>query len=148
MSEDIFIEGFPRNATEMVVGEVNEWNGKRLAHVRILRPSVNDGGWIRGSGVAIEASRIHELLEGVRALQEVAALNKTVARIGLPDGEEIHIGVQPFSGNQYAYVRRFYRDRNGDWLPTRRGVNVRTELVDDLVELVERVAEACEADET
>ena len=140
MSDDTIIEGFPKNATELVVGEVNEWNGKRLAHLRTMRPALDEGGWIRGPGIAIEASRIGEILNGVRKLRDVAALDRVVAEIPLGK-DAIRIGVQPFHGNQYAYVRRFYKSQSG-WMATTKGVNVRTEFIDDLIELVEKIAEA------
>lgn len=141
MSDDsIIIEGFPKNATELVIGELNEWNGKRLAHIRTVRPALDEGGWVRGPGVAIEADRIGEILEGVRKLRDVASLDKVVAEIPLGK-DAILIGVQPFGGNQYAYVRRFYRSQSG-LMATTKGVNVRTEHIDELIELVERLAEA------
>ena len=139
MTDGQIIEGFPKNATEIVVGELNEWNGKRLAHIRTMRPALDEGGWVRGPGVAIEARRIGEILIGVRKLRDVAALDKVVAEIPL-GRDAIFIGIQPFQGNQYAYVRRFYKSKHAGWLPTRKGVNVRTEFIDDLIELVEKLA--------
>jgi hypothetical protein len=132
------IQGFPKNATEIVMGELNEWNGKKWAHIRTMRAALEEGGWVRGPGVAIEAHRIGEILEGVRKLRDVAALDKVVAEIPL-EKDAILVGVQPFQGNQYAYVRRFYKSKHAGWLPTRRGVNVRTEFIDDLIELVEQI---------
>jgi hypothetical protein len=142
------IEGFPKNPTEVVVGEINEWKGRRLAHIRTMRAAVEEGGWVRGPGVAIDADRVGEILDGVRKLRDVVALDKVVAEIPL-EKEAILIGVQPFKGNQYAYIRRFYRSKEGEWAPTKRGVNVRTEFIDELIELVERVAvEAAEGRST
>jgi hypothetical protein len=139
--EGQIIEGFPKNATEIVVGEINEWNGRRLAHIRTMRAALDQGGWVRGPGVAIEASRIGEILDGVRRLRDVAALDKVVAEIPL-ERDTIRIGVQPFSGNQYAYVRRFYKGKYGDWQATKKGVNIRTEFIDDLIRLVEEISAA------
>jgi hypothetical protein len=133
--------GFQKNATEVVVGELNEWNGRRLAHIRTMRAALEEGGWVRGPGVAIDADRIGEILDAVRKLRDVVALDKVVAEIPL-EKDAILVGVQPFQGNQYAYVRRFYPSAYAGWLPTRKGVNIRTEFIDDLIDLVERIAEA------
>jgi hypothetical protein len=75
----------------------------------------------------------------------VAALDQVVG--ALPVGtDQIRVGVNPFKGNQYAFVRRFYPDGDGGWLPSPRGVNIKTELIDDLIALVEELAQAAVAE--
>jgi hypothetical protein len=140
------IDGFLKNAREMVVGEISEYKGKQYSHIRIMVPSAaEEGEWIRtGKGVAIEVTRFSELRHAILQLQEVAALKRTVARI--PVGrEEIRVGVESFRGNQYVYVRRFY-NIDGDWKPTPKGINIRTDALPDLLHLISRMAAALELD--
>jgi hypothetical protein len=139
--DEIVVEGFPKNATTLVAGFINEHNGHELVHVREMKAALNEGGWIHGKGVALDVGRVWELLDGVRRLRDVGALDQVVARLPV-NKDEIRIGVNPFKGNQYAYVRRFYPDGDGGWLPSPKGVSIRTELIDDLIELVEGLAAA------
>jgi hypothetical protein len=142
---DIMVEGFLKNRTTAVVGEINEYKGRVLAHLREVKASVEDGGWVRGPGVALDVGRLWELADAVRRLQDVAGLDRVVAE--LPVGKDrIRVGIQPFQGNQYAYVRRFFLDGDGEWRATRKGINLRTELIDDLIALVDRMIETAIAE--
>lgn len=134
------VPGFPKNPTTRVVGLVNTYNGRRLAHIREMIAAVNETGWIHGPGVAVPVERASELADAVAKLQDVAALEATVAKITLGK-DEIRIGTQTYQGHNLVYVRKFFQQ--GDkWLPTKQGVSVRVTLVDELVELARRLAEA------
>ncbi len=136
------IDGFLKSDREMVVGEISDFRGKVYAHLRIMVPSAaEEGEWRRTTkGVAIEASRVRELLEGIRRLPGIASAGRVVASI--PVGrDEILVGVDSFRGDAYAYVRRFYKAGN-EWKPTPKGVSVRTEFIDELIDLAERLATA------
>ena len=143
--DDGVVASFLKNDRELVVGELNTYNGKRYAHVRILVPSAVEDDWIRTeNGVAIEADRVGELRSAVDKLAEVASRDIVVGRV--PIGrEEIRVGVNPFRGEAYAYVRRFYQ-RQGEWAPTRRGISIRVNLVPELVKLVDALASAAGAE--
>jgi hypothetical protein len=134
------VASFLKNDRELVAGELNSFNGKRYAHVRILVPSAVDDDWIHTEkGVAIEANRAGELRAAVEKLADVASRDVTVARI--PVGkDEIHVGINPFKGDAYAFVRRFYL-KDGEWAPSPKGVSIRVEQVSDLIELVRTLAQ-------
>lgn len=139
--EDGVIGSFLKNDRELVVGELNTYKGKRYAHIRVLVPSAVDDEWIHtDQGVAVEVGRVGELKTAVDRLTEIASRDVVVARISV-GREEIRVGVNTFKSNAYVYVRRFYQKDN-EWFPTRKGVSIRVERVDDLVELVEQLAEA------
>ena len=143
--DDAFVGGFLKNDRELVGAELGEHDGRVYGHLRIMVPPADpEGEWIRTrKGVALPADQIEDLREAVSKLRNVAASEKVVAR--LPAGrEEVWVGVQPFQGNAYAYVRRFFK-KGDDWRPTARGVSVRTEMLDDLYELVVKLAQACAA---
>jgi hypothetical protein len=142
--DDGIVASFLKNDHELVAAELNSFNGKRYAHVRILIPSAIDDEWIHtDKGVAIEVDRVQELKGAVDKLTDVAALEVVLARI--PAGrEEIWVGVNRFRGNQYAYIRRFY-EKDGEWVPSKRGLSVGVHMVDQLVDLVFRLAEAAAA---
>jgi len=135
------IDGFLRNAREMVVGEVSDYKGKTYGFLRILVPSAHgDGEWAPAGGMGIEAARVGELRDAVALLLDSASTDKVVARI--PVGrEEIHVGLQTFRGEPYAFVRRFYK-KGDEWKPGRSGVNVHVDRLEDLMDLLNRLAAA------
>lgn len=138
------IPGFPKNPTTRVVGLINTYNGRRLAHIREMIAAVNETGWIHGPGVAVPVERASELAEAIARLQDVASLNAAVAKIALGK-DQIQVGTQSYQGHNLVYVRKFFQQ--GDkWLPTKQGVSVRVTLVNELVELAQRVAEAARGD--
>jgi hypothetical protein len=78
-------------------------------------------------------------LDAVRKLEDAVA-PRTLAE--LPYGKDrICVGLQSWQGDLYAFVRRFYPD-GGQFKPTQQGVNVKTHLIEDLIDLVERTGEA------
>ena len=52
--------------------------------------------------------------------------------------EKIVFGVSEFRGKNYANIRIFYEDDEGEWKPTKKGISVNLE---DFVEFKQRVAE-------
>lgn len=143
--ENVVVGGFEKSATESVVGELREWNGRTFAYLGVLRVTADGDGWVPGVGVAIEATRIMALIQGVRRLRDVASIRKVVARIPV-NTHALEIGVQPIRSNQHAYVRRVHRSLHGGWLATNMSVDLRTEYIEDLIALAEELAWAAGVD--
>jgi hypothetical protein len=145
--EDGVVASFLKNDRELVAAELNTFKGRRFAHVRILVPSAVQDEWIHTeSGIAIDADRVGELKSAVDRLAEVASRDVVVGRVPV-DRDEIRVGVNPFRGEVYAYVRRFYQ-KKGEWAPTRKGISIRVDLVPELVKLIDALASAVGADST
>jgi hypothetical protein len=52
--------------------------------------------------------------------------------------EKIVFGVSEFRGKNYANIRIFYEDDEGEWKPTKKGISVNLE---DFVEFKQRLEE-------
>jgi hypothetical protein len=52
--------------------------------------------------------------------------------------EKIVFGVSEFRGKNYANIRIFYEDDEGEWKPTKKGISVNLE---DFIEFKRRVEE-------
>ena len=52
--------------------------------------------------------------------------------------EKIVFGVSEFRGKNYANIRIYYEDDEGEWKPTKKGISVNLE---DFVEFKQRVEE-------
>lgn len=145
MEERVF-EGFEKNATEQVVGLIQPFKGRWLAHIRIAVPS-RDGDELvpTRKGVAIEVSRFKELRDAVNELGKVASRDKVVARIEQTKRTEIRVGVNEFKGDVLCYVRTFYRDGGEDeWKPG-KGLSLRVDQIEDLEGLVDEIAAALDS---
>lgn len=139
--DEVLIEGFLKNSTTMIGGLINEYQGRRLIHLREMTPAASGSGeWVHGRGIALPADRAGELAGAVRKLTQVAASEAVVERLAL-DGDEVWVGVQLFKNLQYAYVRRYFAPRKGstEWLPSKKGISARVTLIDDLVVLTDQI---------
>ncbi|MDA2937165.1 transcriptional coactivator p15/PC4 family protein [Acidobacteria bacterium AH-259-A15] len=56
--------------------------------------------------------------------------------------EIVRCSLTQFKGHQLLDVRVFYQDDEGEWRPTRKGIALSTDLVDQLVEGVKQLQEA------
>ena len=139
------VGGFLKSATEMVAAYFQPYGKKVYAHLRIMVPSAEEEGeWVHTvKGVGVQLDQLPRVRDAVRRLLGVAASNKVVGTI--PAGKDrIYVGTNTFRGEQYVFVRRYYKGDDGEWHPSPKGVNVHAERVTDLVDLVEQLAKAAE----
>ena len=91
--------------------------------------------------VPVRIELLPKLQRAVHGLEEVAAREKVVGRIAV-GRDEIWVGTHEFRDELYAYLRRYYKDKkNGEWKPTKKGVNVPIALLPELVKLTDQLAE-------
>ena len=70
---------------------------------------------------------------------------ETIGTVEKKDDERIVIGFREFKGHQYVDIRTEFRDKEGKWLPTKKGVTVGFETFEDLATLIQKaVAKAKE----
>ncbi len=145
VKEQIF-EGFEKNSREQVVGLIQQFKGKWLAHIRIaVLARESDEVIPTRKGVAIDVSRFKELRDGVHELGKVASRDCVVAQIEQSKRTEIRVGVNEYKGEVLCYVRTFYRDLEKDeWQPG-KGLSVRVEQLKDLEDLVDEIATALDS---
>jgi len=53
--------------------------------------------------------------------------------------EKIVFGVSEFKGKNYANIRIFYEDDEGEWKPTKKGINLSMDNWQEFKELVEKI---------
>ena len=137
---EIVLDGFLKNATQRVVGLIQEYKGQCRAHIRIFVPDEEGKYLPTPKGVSIPLDQLGALRDGLEKLTDVAATNRVVGAISVGK-DQIRIGTHTYKGNQYVYVRQHYQ-KDGEWHPTQKGVDVRTELLDSLVDLAKSLQEA------
>jgi hypothetical protein len=55
--------------------------------------------------------------------------------------ERVRISTESYKGRDYLDVRIYYQDNNGEWKPTKKGVTISPEKIDELSELVKKASE-------
>lgn len=140
--EPILVEGFPKNRDTLVAGQIAEYEGRLLAHIREASLGIDGQPVWKSKGVSMPLDAVPAVQEAIHRLKTVAAPNRLVARI--PVGrQEIRVGTRLFNDVFLLDVRRFYQ-QDGEWLPG-KGVSVRGDLIDALIDLVDRLADAAES---
>lgn len=141
--QSIVVDAFQRSRTELIVGSVEPYEGKMLAHLRTAVPDAGqEGEWVRTrKGVAVDIDDFHRVLEALRKLDSVAASKAIGGRVQKNKNMEIRVYLEPFRGDVYCHVRTIYLkdDKPG------KGVSVKAELLPSLIDLAEKIQKAIEA---
>ena len=56
--------------------------------------------------------------------------------------ERICIGIREYAGNRFIDIRTYFINKNGEWIPTRKGVTLPMEAYPELAESVAGIGEA------
>ena len=59
-----------------------------------------------------------------------------VVKIPRNQTEQVRVGVKEFKGKSYIDIRIYYMDDQGDWKPTKKGVSLSTEYIEELKDAV------------
>lgn len=136
----VIVDAFPKSRTEMIVGSVEPYEGRVLAHLRVAIPdATQEGEWVRTrKGVAVDIAEFPKVLGALRKLDGVAASRAIGGRISKGKRAEIRIYLDEFRGDVYCHVRTFYSsdDKPG------KGIAVKAELLPTLIDLAERMQKA------
>lgn len=64
--------------------------------------------------------------------------NKVIHEFDRNSAEKIRFSLNSYQGSDYADVRIYYQT-DGEWRPTKRGVNVHIELIEDLYQGISKL---------
>jgi len=53
------------------------------------------------------------------------------------DNEIIRISIKEYKGYEYVDIRQHYKNDDGEFLPTKKGVTFNPELIDEVIEALE-----------
>ena len=70
-----------------------------------------------------------------------AVLERELMAWDLANGESLRLRLLAHRGREYLDLRRFYRDGQGAWQPTPRGIRFDSELCGPIGELLTKVSE-------
>lgn len=56
--------------------------------------------------------------------------------------EKIKVSTESYKGHDFIDVRVYYEDDTGEWRPTKKGIAIASEKVDDLIGLIRKAKEA------
>ena len=59
-----------------------------------------------------------------------------LATIDRRDGEQIRIAWAEYNGTPFLDLRVYFRDTSGEWRPTRKGITLRPDQLDELASAI------------
>lgn len=65
-----------------------------------------------------------------------------IGEIERNETEVVRIGVEEYKGRKYVDIRTYFENDAGEWKPTKKGVTVAPEKMDEFMELVRKAKEA------
>lgn len=75
------------------------------------------------------------------------AEDKVVAKFQRNPTEEVRAGIKEFKGRRYLDLRIYYMDDKGEWKPTKKGISLNTDYMNDLKQAVEALEKELKASE-
>ena len=63
---------------------------------------------------------------------------QTIGRIKRTESEQLTVSVQTFAGSEGIDARIFFRDIDGKWKPTKRGIRIRFDEAEALMRLIQK----------
>lgn len=143
IDESGIVYSFRKNASELVCAGLTEYKGKPYFFLRIFTAVLGDGDAVMPTpkGMNLPLNFLPEIIAGVDELKNVMATEKLVKTIRKASDKEIRIGVSPFKGNVYIYVR-IYKRIDDEFRPTKKGISIAVNKYDELVQALETLHEA------
>jgi len=56
-------------------------------------------------------------------------------------GKDIRVQAEEFKGRWYVSIRRWYQDNEGEWRPTRKGINMKLDEWDEFLGQLHKIRE-------
>jgi hypothetical protein len=56
--------------------------------------------------------------------------------------DKIIVTVKEFKGKQYIDLRTYFENDQGEWLPTKKGISLTPDNVDDMIEFLQKAKKA------
>ena len=70
-------------------------------------------------------------------------MSKVIHEFNRNSTEKVRFSLNSFKGHEYADLRIFYETDEGEWRPTKKGLTVSIELVEELYEGIRKLRMTC-----
>ena len=115
---------FKKKAQEAICVGTNEWKGETRIFIRTFVSSLEGDDLVpTRKGISLPKDKYLELLEGLRAVGDVAG-ERDVARIAKSERYEVRVGFRVFKGIPLVSVRTYVRAGSGTSGAPRRRVSL------------------------
>lgn len=143
-----YVASFRKSAGEVVVGSLCEYREEKWFDIRVCVASgeAEDEVVRTKKGVFLRIEELPKLGALLEVLSDSFSRDKLAGAITRNSREEVRVGLQEFKGTATVYVRTYARKRDGEWIPTQKGVTLAVNRLPSLREMVDRlIEEAVEA---
>jgi hypothetical protein len=134
---------FQKSDTELIGAGFSTYRGNEYFYIRVFQQVLFELDNIipTQKGITIKVDKFDAVYEAVQNITEVMTNDKVVKTIQKNNNEQIKIGVSEFRGNVYIYIRIYFKNKDGEYLPTKKGVNIPLAKYDELVEMMNKLSE-------
>lgn len=110
--------------------------GETVLYVGICELRNSAGSFIPKCAVTFEASHIKELKSMVEKAMEIDNYGE-VTELGTFEKnsrEQIQVSGRTYRGTEYLDIRTYYKDAEGSYKPSKKGVTIPPDILEDLLE--------------
>jgi hypothetical protein len=141
--DSVIVASFPKNTREAICVGINEYKGKTYIFIRAYVPSLNGELIPTRDGISLSIDKCDELVDGIKALEDVMSSEKLVARIKKNSREEIRIAVNIYKDNPLIQIRTYGAfGEDDEFVATKKGVAINVNLLPQLLESIDKLAKA------
>ena len=65
-----------------------------------------------------------------------------IGEIERGETEVLRVSMEEYKGRKYLDIRIYFENDAGEWKPTKKGVTVQTDRIDDFIELITKASKA------
>lgn len=59
--------------------------------------------------------------------------------------EKIRVSIEEYRGTRFIDCRVYFEDDNGEWRPTKKGIALNSETINEVIEALQKASKALEA---
>jgi hypothetical protein len=133
---------FQKSETELIGAGFSIYKGNEYFYIRIFQQALFDQDNIipTQKGITLRIDHLNDVSDGIQKVADVMTTDKVVKVIQKNNNEQVRVGVSEFKGSIYVYVRIYFKNTEGDYLPTKKGINIPLSKYEQLVEMIKQLS--------
>ena len=139
------VASFEKNNQQVYVDAIPiEIGGENRIYCGVREYYKKEDKWLPSfKGVTFLMEHVPSLISAVTSTLEVDPYPEDELILAIPknSNEEIHVSLKQYKGKEYMDLRKFFKTKDGNWGPTKEGVTVPPDCVDELIRCLEKFNE-------
>ena len=142
-SDSQIVASFKKNNREFICAGLSRWKGRDLFFIRMYYPAAEGEELLPSrEGITMSVEKFPEIMAAIKTI-DLAKEDQPPVVIRKNSFEEVHVGAGVYKDMRLLNLRIYsMKTETGDAIPTKKGIAINTELLPDLLALLEKLEAA------